>query len=220
MKKNVLVFALVIFTVIAANAQNNIVPNPSLERGNLFTQWGPAQNTQPDKWHPGYRNDNSSFFAYHWAGHSGMECVRVEITKNTIADAKWYFEPVPVESGKFYEVSDWYIASVPSRMYAAFGMADGKINIVAMRRTPAYSSGWTAYYDTVWAPDGAVNVTVFQSIEQIGWLMTDDYSMSLAPNDVMLMEINKAASEAAAIKRKARITREEEIKEMIESAKK
>jgi hypothetical protein len=218
MKKMLLLGALAMIFLFAGAAQKNIIPNPSLENGNLFEQWGSPQDSRPDKWHPGYRVDNSSFFAYHWAGHSGGECVRVEITKNASGDAKWYFEPVPVEAGKLYEVTDWYIANTESRMYAAFGLSNGKIVIVPLRPTPAYAAGWTAYYDTVKAPGNAVNVTVFHSIEKIGWMMTDDYYMGLAPYDVALMESSKAPALAAATKRKARIARDEEIRIILENA--
>lgn len=218
MKKIIALCVLAFVFLSVSAAQKNIVPNPSLEIGNNFEQWGSPQDSRPDKWHPGYRGTgDQSYFAYHWAGHSGQECVRVEISRNYTGDAKWYFEPVSVEPGKLYEIADWYVSSIPSQMYAAFGLTDGTVKITALRQTPAYPYGWTAYYDTVWAPENAANVSLFHAIAQAGWLVTDDYYMGLAPSDVVLMEKSKVAAAKTATERKAKIARDEEIRIMLES---
>lgn len=218
MKKIIALCTLVLVFVSSAAAQKNIVPNPSLENGNYFEKWGSLQDSRPDKWHPGYRSTgDQSYFDYHWAGHSGQDGIRVEIIRNYTGDAKWYFEPVSVKAGKLYEVSDWYVSNIPSQMFAAFGLTDGTIKITAMRPTPGYPDGWTVYYDTVLSPDNAVNVSLFHAIAQTGWLITDDYYMGLAPDDVALMEKSKITAAQNAIKRKAKVARDEEIRIMSES---
>ncbi len=156
---------------------DNLVPNPSLEIAD------PADPSKPANWSFSSWSTTgiSALSTYPVAGFDGLKAAKVEITAyKTDGDAKWYFDPQSVTAGTKYNVSDNFKSNIPSRVVASFTLSNGTSSNLEL--SPAASAAnWTAYSDFVTAPAGAVKMSVFHLIDRVGWLQTDNYSVTVAP---------------------------------------
>ena len=158
---------------------NNLVPNPSLEIANSTDVNRPA-NWTFEAWSTSGITATST---YPVAGYAGAKAARTQITAyKTDGDAKWYFDPQPVKAGVKYQVSDHYKANIESRVVAWFP-TNGTFNEQYIDLSPAAASStnWALYSDFITVPSGAATMTIFHLIDGVGWLETDDYSVTLAP---------------------------------------
>ena len=153
------------------------MPNPSLEIAD------PADPSKPANWSFSSWSTTgiSALSTYPVAGFDGLKAAKVEITAyKTDGDAKWYFDPQSVTAGTKYNVSDNFKSNIPSRVVASFTLSNGTSSNLEL--SPAASAAnWTAYSDFVTAPAGAVKMSVFHLIDRVGWLQTDNYSVTVAP---------------------------------------
>ncbi|HEX7963588.1 MAG TPA: polysaccharide deacetylase family protein [Candidatus Saccharimonadales bacterium] len=150
----------------------NLIVNPGLETANS------SNSKQPLGWQSGGWGTNRPLFTYTSGTdvHSGAHAVKTQLTSYTDGDAKWYFTPVAVDDTKLYTFSDWYKASVESYAVADFGMSDGTDQYVTLGTLK--SSGWVKFEEQFSVPKGAKTVTVFHMIQSVGWVISDDYSLS------------------------------------------
>jgi len=155
---------------------NNLVPNPLLETVD------PADPSKPSSWSFGsWSSAGMTVVAsYPVAGVSGS-AVRTEITSyGADGDAKWYFEPQAIIAGTKYDVFDRYRSNIASRVSAWFVMSDGSNKYIELSPAAAATT-WTTYDDFVIAPAGAAKISVMHLIDGVGWLETDNYSVTAAP---------------------------------------
>lgn len=156
-----------------------VIPNASLEtavNGNAAA---------PDQWTSSSWGTNTAKFAYVNGGHTGNKSVKVTVSNYTDGDAKWYFNPIPVnnttlQKGKQYRFTTWYKTNIIPKAVAMFTKADGSQQYFGMPNPqPGTDSAtvWQKYSDTFSVPQDAVNVSVFLFANQNGWIQSDDYSI-------------------------------------------
>lgn len=161
-------YALAQTAVTPPTDTGNLVPNPSVETATA----GQPQNWQSSKW-----GTNTTTFSYLSSGaHTGSHAVKVQTTKYTSGDAKWYFTPVTVDANKLYDFSDYYKSTTKSFVVVDFGMNDGTDQYVTLGTLDAASS-WTKFEQQFSVPQGAKTVTVFHMISSVGAVTTDDFSL-------------------------------------------
>lgn len=179
MKKIIYTFCLTIFIsvgilTVAGNilfAAENLVPNYSVEDSNA--------TSTPTDWKKGGYGINQRTLTYPVSGYNSDKAVRVDITTHESGDAKWYFSDIPVSQGEVYTFSDYYISDITSYVDVRYTLADG-----------SYKYGWVATVgpnpDSTFkkisaqftVPESAVSVTIFHVINQVGYLTTDEFSIT------------------------------------------
>ena len=150
------------------------IPNPSLETadasGLLPLNWA------TDSWSTGVAGTYETSFVYETAGHTGNRSITATISKcNNFCEARWFFDRQTAAPGQTYTFSDWYKSGVVTRVYVQILTSTGKYNI-QLADAPA-AVDWTQYTATFVMPADAQQYTVLHTIDQIGTLTTDDYSM-------------------------------------------
>lgn len=150
-----------------------VIPNPSMEV---------AQNNIPTNWQPSGWGTNTASYTYENEGHDSAKSTKVTVSKYTDGDAKWFFSPISnLKVGSQYRFTAWYKTNVTPHPVAMFIMADGTERYFGMPiAQPASNSTtvWQKYSDVFSVPEGAVSGSVFMFINKVGWLQTDDYSLS------------------------------------------
>ena len=147
----------------------NLILNPSLEYLDA--------NSQPIGWYQGGWGTNSAGFSVYKPAQSGNNAVQVQITAYTDGDAKWYFAPVAVAPNYKYTFTDYYQSNIASSVTAEIQLTDGtvKYNNIGYL-TPA--SGWTKFSGSFSTPANAQSVTVYHLIAGVGWLRTDNFTLT------------------------------------------
>ena len=137
----------------------------------------PSNPAVPESWSTGRWGTNTATFSYpSFGGSSGARFTRVTMTSRTSGDAKWVFAPVPVTGGTSYRFADSYRATVSTDLVAEFRTASGAASYQFLASVPATAS-WTRAQAAFTAPSGAVSVTVFHLVAQVGQLDTDDTTL-------------------------------------------
>ena len=111
------------------------MPTPTPVAGNKVSNFSVEENngTLPNLWYSNSWGVNSSAFTYDsGVAQGGTRSLKAEITSYTSGDAKWFFEPVTVQAGKTYVVSDYYRSSVPTTLHAAFTLTNGTMQYVLL----------------------------------------------------------------------------------------
>lgn len=148
----------------------NGIPNDSVEQVS-------TDPTKPMGWTNGSWGTNTVQFEYLTNGHIGTRSIKTTITTYTDGDAKWYYDPQPVTPGTQLLFSDYYISNVASQVIVMLEMSDGSTMYVGLKNASPVQY-WTQYTDSFLVPTGAVKATVLHLINSVGYLVTDDYSMT------------------------------------------
>lgn len=149
----------------------NFAPNPSLEQ---------AAGTPPVpiSWQTESWGTNTPKFEYVNEGHTGTRSVKVTVSGYQDGDAKWAFEPQPLERGKEYRFSAWYKTNTAPQVVARYIKDNGTEEYFGLPRPePDGTTNWQQYSDTFSVPQDAKAVTVFFFITGNGWVQTDDYKI-------------------------------------------
>jgi peptidoglycan/xylan/chitin deacetylase (PgdA/CDA1 family) len=160
--------------VLLAQAQTappNLIPNPGLEN---------STGSLPVGWHKNFWGATQATFTYPAASPTG-KAVSVEIMSHLNGDAKWYSDEIPVQAGARYTFSNTYQSTIPTEIVLQYTMQNGSYQYVYVTDSPT-SSTWRQQTASFTVPTGAIKVTVFHLIEQIGKLITDNYSLTLVSN--------------------------------------
>jgi peptidoglycan/xylan/chitin deacetylase (PgdA/CDA1 family) len=170
---------------VAATAIN-LIANPSLEI---------AAGTLPQGWSQAKTGTNTASFTYPSTGaQNGTRSVKIAITKWTSGDAKWFFNPVPVNGGKQYYFRNYYKASVAVNTYAEYTNAIGQKTVAVLGQNPA-KTAWTLSEYAITVPTDAVSMTVYQTLARIGTLQTDNYQLSEVPAVIITDNVPNASLE-------------------------
>ena len=152
----------------------NLIPNQGVESAD------PGNPSMPQSWSTGNYGTNTVTFSYPIAGIEGTNAVKVEMSQFTDGDAKWYFSDVAVEPNQIYNFSDQYQANVATRITARLLHSDGSNTYVDMAY-PTASTEWATANGTITIPSDVTSITVFHLIEQVGFLITDNFYLGKAP---------------------------------------
>ncbi len=167
----------------------NLVKNPGLETAG-------SDPSLPLGWSKGTQwGVNAPLYEYPVAGGpesdiSNGNAIRVSFPSyqgvysdptglNEGGDAKWYFDPVAVTSGRQYTFSDAYVASVPTIITAEFFDAGGNhLSYMGFYNIPATpTTTWKSITETFIVPDGAASMTVYHILYSAGTLTLDNFSL-------------------------------------------
>jgi len=152
--------------IITGNVPNNsvefaLVSNPNMPAAWLKNNWG----------------SNSTTFTYLNSGYTGSRSIKTQITSYSSGDAKWYFEPQKLLPNTTYQFSDYYKSNIESGVVLAAYKTDGSISYIGLKNAPAFSV-WVKYSDIFTTPADIATLTVFHLIAGVGYLVTDDYSIT------------------------------------------
>jgi peptidoglycan/xylan/chitin deacetylase (PgdA/CDA1 family) len=146
----------------------NLIPNPSVET---------ASGNAPANWISSNWGTNTSTFSYLNTGHTGSHSLEVQTTAYTNGAANWYYADVPVTSGQTYQYTNWYKTNVDSEVDAEVTMSDGTVQYAYLGTVLANTS-WTQFKATYTVPSGAKSMAVYQILAKVGYVISDDYSLS------------------------------------------
>lgn len=144
----------------------NLVPNGNFES----TSSGLPTGWKSNKW-----GTNTASFPYPVIGPDGSKAARVTISGYFSGDAKWFFNPIALQSGT-YTYTDQYSSNVPSVIDVQFQNADGSFSYKDIAFLPA-TSGFKNVSVDFFVPVGTKSVTVFHLIQQTGSLTIDNASV-------------------------------------------
>jgi peptidoglycan/xylan/chitin deacetylase (PgdA/CDA1 family) len=151
------------------------IPNGDME------QASDLDLTKPLAWVGSGFGNNQATYTYEQTGHSGTHSLSVAVTNWVTGDAKWVFPPRPVTPGTRYLYSDFYLATVPSKLTVQFTLNDATTQSFTLNTVPASAGGYTPAYVAFSAPANATNVTVFHRLDQNGFLQIDDATLAPLP---------------------------------------
>lgn len=146
----------------------NLVSNPSVEDGTATTSTGWNSN----KW-----GTNAVTFTKKADAHTGTYGLNTKVTSRSSGDAKWYFTPVAVTPNTSYTFSNWYKSNVASSLDVEITSTTGAISYKWLA-DPAASTTWKQNTYTFTTPANAAKVTIYHSLNKVGDLTVDDYSLA------------------------------------------
>lgn len=169
-------------SLIGANAQSvpagNLIANPNLE----------TEIAVPAMWNRGGYGENIASFSYPTMGGASVShAVRIDMTERVTGDAKWYPDDVPVKPSTKYVFSDTSSSNVSTPIdirYKVINRALERLGTgskyryryVKLGDVPAQSTPTVRQFEFI-TPPNAVSLTIFHSIDRVGYLVTDNYSL-------------------------------------------
>ena len=162
--------AVFLFSFSLAHGAGNLVANGDFETAGSS---GVPQGWLTDTW-----GSMTVAFTYPVAGDSSASAARVDITKYSSGDAKWYFNPIAVTAGTVYQLSDNYMSNVPTEVDVDFKMSDGSDSYYWVADVPSSGGAWGSVSGQITAPSGAVSMTVLHLIQKVGYLEIDNMSVT------------------------------------------
>jgi peptidoglycan/xylan/chitin deacetylase (PgdA/CDA1 family) len=146
----------------------NLIANPSMETAN---------GAAPANWISSNWGTNTSTFSYLNTGHTGSHSVKVQTTAYTNGAANWFYNEVPVTAGKTYLYTNWYQSNVDTEVDAEVTMSDGSVQYFWLGTVLA-NTNWTQFKSTFAVPAGAKSMAIYQILGKVGYITSDDYSLS------------------------------------------
>jgi hypothetical protein len=151
----------------------NIVPNPSVETPDSIN------TSLPQGWNKGTWGSNSTTFNYlATAGHTGNRSLKVQMSRYSSGASYWYFAPQPVASNQQYDFKDYFMSNVITEIDAGINLSDGTTQYLYLGSTYPSKTDWTKFEIQFTTPANAVSISIYHSIYSVGWLQTDDFSLS------------------------------------------
>lgn len=152
-----------------ATTQTNLIINDSVEQSvnNLPTNWA------NDSW-----KVNTGTNSYENTGRTGTHSLKTTITSYSAGDAYWYFDPVAVTPGKTYSFSDYYKSNVDTEIDIMVNFSNGTSLYYYLGMAASSPNDWSKFTGEFTMPANAVSVVIYQALAQVGYLQTDDYSLS------------------------------------------
>lgn len=150
----------------------NLIANPSMEIPD------PSNSKAPLGWTGSSWGTNTSVFTYLKTGHTGTRSVKAQVTNYTNGAAYWYFDNAPVTGGQMYDFTDYYESNIDNEIDATVTMSDGSVQYLYIGEAFPSPKSWTKFEAQFTAPVGAVSITMQHNIFAVGWLTTDDYSLT------------------------------------------
>ncbi len=150
----------------------NLMANPSLETAG-------TKSSLPAGWQSGNWGTNTATFTYVKSGHTGTYSVKVQMTSRTNGAAYWSPTAAsPIVAGQIYDFSDYFKSNTASELDATVVMADGSEQYMYLGTAFNSPSSWTKFDTQFTAPAGAVGIYIYHDIYSVGYVTTDDYSLT------------------------------------------
>lgn len=149
------------------------VPNGKLE------QVSDTDATKPLGWNANNRSGLNASLTYVKNGRTGR-AVRAQMNAAPSGGryAYWEYTPQAVTPGRYYEFSDWYRSSVPTRVLLEIERADGSYSEISQPTVAESPKRWVQYKTRFYVPANAVAAHLIHVPLKAGWVMTDDYALN------------------------------------------
>lgn len=147
------------------------VPNPSL------SQVDDVDKSLPLSWNPAGWGTNTAKYTYNKNIFAANKSVRVDVTKYTDGDAKWAYDPQPIQPNQYYRFRDYYKSNLSTEVVATIELTNGETQYLYVGTVPA-SSTTTLYSAGFTTPAGAKTLTMYHLIAGVGYLVTERYSVT------------------------------------------
>jgi peptidoglycan/xylan/chitin deacetylase (PgdA/CDA1 family) len=155
-------------------AGTNVIPNPLLETVN------PSNSSDPLDWTPGTYGTNTTNFSYLSTGSTGdTSSVKVQTTAFTSGSSEWMYNAQNVVAGDTYNFSDYYESTIATNVEVEFISSTGTDSYLSLG-SPATSSTWKQFSGSFIVPTGTVSAVVYQYLNAVGSLTTDNYSLTIS----------------------------------------
>lgn len=152
------------------------------ETTNLISNYSVEDSTStgiPTDWNKGGYGTNVRTLTYPVSGYNSSKAIKVDISSYTSGDAKWYFSDIPVTAGATYDFSDYYISNILSYVDIRFTLNDGSYKYGEIATAEANPDTTFKKVSAQFvAPANAVSVTIFHLINNVGYLIMDEFSIS------------------------------------------
>ncbi len=159
-------------------------PVPSLSEGNLIGNPGAeiAQGSRPAGWtSDSYGELKAEMLWRQDSPFSGQHFLSAQISGyGSEGDAKWFFDPVRLAGGKWYEYRDQYRADGRNRQLYSCTPVGGSRRFYNASQTHA-TPGWQESMFRFYLPVDC-DVTVIHSLDRNGFLHTDHHSLRAVEN--------------------------------------
>ncbi len=162
---------------VAVTVVNPVPPPPQGSNLIANSSFETASGAAPAGWSPIKWGTNNTTFSYLKTGHTGGRSVEVQMTKFTSGAAEWYYGDIPVTVGNTYKYTNWYKSNVDTEVYAEIVANDGTTQYALLGKVFA-SPDWTSYTTSFTVPAGTGSVSIYQVLDRVGYVVTDDYSLS------------------------------------------
>lgn len=156
-----------------ALAEENLVPNPSVEEAN------PDKPADPAQWQTNSWGDMAPTFRWISSGHTGERALKAQVITGSEGDSKWWSIPFPLMDAKYdYTASVWYRSNVTTMLVLrAQNDDDSQVEWLFPKETVPPSEEWAFASGSVEVPYWATRISIMLVIDQPGWVETDDYSV-------------------------------------------
>lgn len=158
--------------ITATTTVGNLIINPGLETVSTTTAG------MPYAWRNSKWGTNTTTFTYPTPGLIGNG-VRVSMTAYTSGDAKWWHNDVNVTPGATYDLSVNYQSNATTTIGLRYTSSTGALSYPALSTAVAPSATWKKINYRFTVPANITKVTTFHLLKSVGFLTTDDYSISL-----------------------------------------
>ena len=174
------------FASLVHAAPTNLIANPLVETPST------SNANLPADWQVGSWGTSTFTSSYLTSGPTGdTNSVEINMTAHTSGDAKWYFNPVDVSAGAQYTFSDIYESNVATDIQAEFINSSGVAAYEDFGDQVAASS-WNQAVDTFTVPSGTVSMSIFHLINNVGTLITSDFSLISSSTPAVSLTIPSA----------------------------
>lgn len=163
-----LLLSILSMSVPVRAAETNLIANPSAET---------ASGSQPANWTADRWGTNTATLTYATTGHTGSRSLRIDMSAYTDGDAKWMHTAATVTGSTSYTYSSWYMSNVPTEHVLQYTASNGAVSYAYGQAVPA-STSWKQTALTFTTPANTTKVVVLHLIAGVGWLQTDDFSLS------------------------------------------
>lgn len=147
----------------------NLIANPSVE---TVTSSGAPVNWSQSRW-----GTNSATLQYMASGYVGSHSLYVSMTSRTDGDAKWMHDAVTIKPNTSYTYTSAYQSNINTEIDLQYTDTTGKVSYSYVG-TIAPSSNWQTLSVNFIAPANASKVSVMHIVASVGWLQTDNFSLS------------------------------------------
>jgi peptidoglycan/xylan/chitin deacetylase (PgdA/CDA1 family) len=147
----------------------NLIQNPSMETvsGATPTNW------QRVKW-----GSNTATYTVPTNGQQGSRSTRINVTAYTSGDIRWQHTAVNVVSNTQYSFSAWYKSNVPTLLLAETTLTNNTKSYAYLSTLSASNTNWSQATATYSAGAQAKSVSIYMAINSVGYLQTDNYSLT------------------------------------------
>lgn len=148
-------------------AEDNLIVNPSVETG---------AGAYPDGWSREKSGNNISVFNNHTQGQDGERALQIVVTQYVAGYSGWFFNPIDADPGKSYRYSEYYKATMPTKLFVRVTNKSGQTSTALLADVPA-SSEWKKLDTEFSVSDDAKSLTVVHRTQSLVTLLTDNFSL-------------------------------------------